>query len=120
MHILVLIRKYKSEDEHKLSDLIKNYVMSHANEAFTYCLFREVKIIFFKLVFFGLLINIFFFLFQFTLQLIVLLSAIMFIFFGVPLKFCFFTIPAVIIFLYFAVYVNYFNKSHEILFVSFF
>lgn len=56
--------------------------------------------------------------FQITLQAIVLLWAVMFIVFGVPLLFCIISIPIVIVFMYFCVYATYWKCAMELSHVS--
>lgn len=53
--------------------------------------------------------------FQITLQLIILICALLFIFFGLPPLVCLCAVPVVIFFLFLAVYVNFFNKAVEVL-----
>lgn len=43
MRPFIVIRHYEKTDEFAYKDLIKKYVMSFAFDAFTSCLFREVK-----------------------------------------------------------------------------
>ncbi|XP_037024709.1 uncharacterized protein LOC119066382 [Bradysia coprophila] len=90
MSIIISIREMKSSDRFNCEMLVKDYILQFINEAFLSCLFREI-----------------------TLQAVVLLWAIMFIIFGVPLLFCITSIPIVIVFMYFCVYATYWKCAME-------
>ena len=49
MRPFIIIREYKKADDFFCQEVIKNYVMSHAKNAFYSCLFREVIFFFNKL-----------------------------------------------------------------------
>lgn len=65
--------------------------MAGAWDAFVSCLFREI-----------------------TLQMVVIVWAIMFIFFGIPLFMCCVAIPVVVGLILFTTYGSYFNKANEL------
>lgn len=46
MRPFIVIREFKNGDEIPYKELVKEYVMSFAFEAFTSCLFREVILLF--------------------------------------------------------------------------
>lgn len=56
--------------------------------------------------------------FQIFIQMVVLVAAMMFIFFGLPLIFCLSSIPLVVIVIYISVYGAYFAKALELSNVS--
>ncbi|XP_031627193.1 uncharacterized protein LOC116343332 [Contarinia nasturtii] len=91
MRPFIVIRQFESDDTIARKDLIRQYVMSFAFDAFTSCLFREI-----------------------FLQLVVLVAAVMFIFFNFPLIICASSIPFVIIFIYISVYGAYLTKAIEL------
>ncbi|XP_063705005.1 uncharacterized protein LOC134834315 [Culicoides brevitarsis] len=90
MKPFILIREYRKTDDIAIQDLIKQYIMSYALSCFIQVLFREI-----------------------TLQLVVLMWAILFIFVGIPLHLCFLSIPVVIFLIVFCVYAVHFNKGIE-------
>lgn len=55
---------------------------------------------------------------QITLQLTVLICALLFIFFGMPPLMCLAAIPVVLLFIFLSVYGAYFNKSVDLCNVS--
>lgn len=81
MEPFILIRDYKPGDELQCYEVVKEGTMATVNSAFIAGLTREL-----------------------TFQLMVLLSALMFIFFGIPFGFCLGSIPGVIVFMYFCVW----------------
>lgn len=86
------MRRYDDrQDEHKVKEVIRNFVLSRFSTAFWFCLFREI-----------------------TLQLIVLATAVFFIFFGIPLVYCVSSVPIVIIGIAVCVYCSHYNKAIEI------
>ncbi|GAB0088383.1 uncharacterized protein DMENIID0001_027880 [Sergentomyia squamirostris] len=91
MRPFVLIRELRKQDEILCEDLVKNSILSGANQAFVETIFKEI-----------------------TLQLIVLCWAIAFIFFGIPPLYCLLTVPGVIGALFLLVYGTFFNKAMEI------
>uniref|UniRef100_A0A336MLC1 CSON002342 protein n=2 Tax=Culicoides sonorensis TaxID=179676 RepID=A0A336MLC1_CULSO len=90
MKPFILIREYRKTDDIFTQELIKQYIMSYAWSSFIQVLFREI-----------------------TLQLVVLMWAILFIFVGIPLHLCFLSIPVVIFLIIFCVYAVHFNKGIE-------
>ncbi|KAK2576262.1 hypothetical protein KPH14_005628 [Odynerus spinipes] len=89
-HIIV-IRCYKPGDELYCKEILKNSVMSSMNATFLGILFKEI-----------------------FFQVVILLSAIMFIFFGLPLTVCSLVIPAVAILVYIGTYLEFLTKAMEV------
>lgn len=90
-HNIVIVRAFKPGDETGCMELIRDCVMSSLGATFCGMLFKEI-----------------------TFQLIILLSAIMFIFFGMPLTVCLLVIPVVVALLYAGTYVCFTVKMTEI------
>ncbi|XP_055616073.1 uncharacterized protein LOC129762113 [Toxorhynchites rutilus septentrionalis] len=91
MKPFVVIRRMEKQDNVQCQNVVKDFIMAGAWDAFVSCLFREI-----------------------TLQLIVIVWAIMFIFFGIPLLMCCLAIPVVIGLILFTTYGSYFNKANEL------
>ncbi|XP_055525028.1 uncharacterized protein LOC129718351 [Wyeomyia smithii] len=91
MKPFVVIRKLENQDNIQCQNVVKDFIMAGAWGAFISCLFREI-----------------------TLQLIVIVWAIMFIFFGIPLLMCCVAIPVVIGLILFTTYGSYFNKANDL------
>ncbi|EDS37226.1 conserved hypothetical protein [Culex quinquefasciatus] len=91
MKPFVVIRKLEGADNLQCQTVVKDFVMAGAWDAFVSCLFREI-----------------------TLQLVVIVWAIMFIFFGIPLLMCCVAIPIVVGLILFTTYGSYFNKANEL------
>ncbi|XP_058813851.1 uncharacterized protein LOC131677810 isoform X2 [Topomyia yanbarensis] len=91
MKPFVVIRKLANQDNIQCQNVVKDFIMAGAWDAFVSCLFREI-----------------------TLQLIVIVWAIMFIFFGIPLLMCCIAIPVVVGLILFTTYGSYFNKANEL------
>lgn len=91
MSHIVVVRPYKAGDEYNCHDLIKDGVLSSKNCAFFGNIFKEI-----------------------TFQVMILLAAIMFIFFGMSLTVCLLVIPAVIIMTYIATYLSFTAKKLEV------
>ena len=91
MSHIVVIRPYKPGDEFNCHEMIKNGVLSSMNSAFFGSLFKEI-----------------------TFQVMILLAAIMFIFFGMPLTICFLVIPVVIVLTYMGTYLAFTTKAMEV------
>ncbi|XP_070154093.1 N-acetyltransferase family 8 member 3 [Polyergus mexicanus] len=91
MSYMVIVRAFKPGDEIGCKELIRNSVMSSLGATFRGMLFKEI-----------------------TFQLIILLSAIMFIFFGMPLTICLVVIPLVVILIYIGTYISFAAKLTEI------
>ncbi|XP_055698425.1 uncharacterized protein LOC129798937 [Phlebotomus papatasi] len=91
MRPFVLIREMRKQDEIACEELVKNYILSGAKQAFIETIFKEI-----------------------TLQLIVLCWAIAFIFFGIPPLYCLLTVPGVITAIFLLVYGSFFNRAMEI------
>lgn len=113
MKPFVVIRKHENQDNAALQSLIREFIMSGAWDAFVSCLFREVRKMRRCVQRFFLNNNAFSHS-QITLQLIVLVWALMFIFFGIPLYMCAMAIPCVVLLIWFTVYGSYYNKSTEL------
>jgi GNAT superfamily N-acetyltransferase len=90
MNHLVIIRYYKPGDELFCREIIKEGTMSTVNAAFIAGLTREI-----------------------TFQTMVLSSALMFIFLGVPFSVCFWSIPVVIILMYAFIWLGHTFKALE-------
>lgn len=88
---VVVIRDYRPGDELQCQEIIREATMSTVNTAFFSGLAREI-----------------------TFQLMVLAAAVMFIFLGLPFKFCFSAIPGVIVFIYGCVYLAHSFKALEL------
>ncbi|XP_055607316.1 uncharacterized protein LOC129755008 [Uranotaenia lowii] len=91
MKPFVVIRKLEAQDNIQCQNVVKDFIMAGAWDAFVSCLFREI-----------------------TLQLIVLVWAIMFIFVGIPLLMCCVAIPVVVGLILFTTYGSYFNKANDV------
>ncbi|CAB3386009.1 Hypothetical predicted protein [Cloeon dipterum] len=87
---VLLVRDYQPGDELSCAEIVHEGAMSTVNMAFLYALIREV-----------------------TFQLMVLSSAVMFIFMGLPLTACLYVIPGVIVFMYLAVWGGHVFKALE-------
>jgi len=91
MKPIITVRRYDDRlDNQKVKEVIRNFVLSRFSTAFWFCLFREI-----------------------TLQLIVLATAVFFIFFGIPLFFCVSSVPIVVISIAVCVYCSHYNKAIE-------
>lgn len=88
---------------------IFRYIMSYAWSSFIQVLFRGEFFLFWR----NAWKITFSFLTEITLQLVVLMWAILFIFVGIPLHLCFLSIPVVIFLIVFCVYAVHFNKGIE-------
>ncbi|KAL6257692.1 hypothetical protein P5V15_011273 [Pogonomyrmex californicus] len=91
MSHIVIVRAFKPGDEMSCKKLIGDGVMSSLNYTFRGMLLKEI-----------------------TFQLIILLSAITFIFFGMPLTICLFVIPIIIVLTYTCTYISFATKLMEI------
>lgn len=91
MSHIIVIRSYKPGDELNCRNIIKEGVMSSMNAAF---LGNVVK--------------------EFTFQMMILVAAVLFIFFGLPFLICFTAIPAVIFFTYLASFIAHTTKVMEV------
>ncbi|XP_011684971.1 PREDICTED: probable N-acetyltransferase CML3 [Wasmannia auropunctata] len=91
MSHVVIVRAFKPGDETGCKELIRDSVMSSLGATFCGMLFKEI-----------------------TFQLIILLSAIMFIFFGMPLTVCLSIVPVVVVLMYAGTYVSFATKLTEI------
>uniref|UniRef100_A0A1B6J7M3 N-acetyltransferase domain-containing protein n=1 Tax=Homalodisca liturata TaxID=320908 RepID=A0A1B6J7M3_9HEMI len=85
----IVIRDYKPGDEYQCREIVKEGTMATVNNAF------------FSLI-------------EVTFQLMVLSTAAMFIFFGLPFTVCLGSIPGVIIFMYMCVWAGHLFKSVEL------
>ncbi|XP_069690206.1 N-acetyltransferase family 8 member 3-like [Periplaneta americana] len=90
MNHLVVIRYYKPGDELLCREIIREGTMSTVNTAFIAGLTREI-----------------------TFQTMILTSAMMFIFLGVPFGVCFWSIPAVIVLMYVFIWLGHTYKALE-------
>jgi GNAT superfamily N-acetyltransferase len=90
MNMLVIVRYYKPGDELFCREIVKEGTMSSVNAAFIAGLTREI-----------------------TFQTMILTSALLFIFLGVPLSICFCSIPAVIILMYVFIWLGHTFKALE-------
>ncbi|KDR18719.1 probable N-acetyltransferase CML3 [Zootermopsis nevadensis] len=90
MYHLIIIRYYKPGDELFCREIVKDGTMSTVNAAFIAGLTREI-----------------------TFQTMILTSAILFIFLGVPFSVCFCSIPAVIILMYVFIWLGHTFKALE-------
>jgi GNAT superfamily N-acetyltransferase len=90
MNHLVVIRYYKPGDELFCREIVKEGTMSTVNAAFVAGLTREI-----------------------TFQTMVLTSALMFIFMGVPFSVCFWSVPVVIILMYLFIWLGHSFKALE-------
>ncbi|XP_039278022.1 N-acetyltransferase family 8 member 3-like [Nilaparvata lugens] len=91
MDTFVVIRDYKPGDENMCYEIVKEGTMSTVNTAFINGLTREI-----------------------TFQSMVLSSALLFIFFGLPFGFCLASIPGVVVFMYFCIYSGHKFKALQI------
>jgi len=91
MSHIVIIRAFKPGDEAGCKKLIRDGVMSSFSATFCGMLFKEI-----------------------TFQLMILLSAIMFIFCGMPLTVCLSIVPIVVALMYAGTYVSFAAKLTEI------
>lgn len=120
MKPFVVIRKLEGADNLQCQTVVKDFVMAGAWDAFVSCLFREVSVnnLFFIDFYFSLIdlrfVGLLFGGGQITLQLVVIVWAIMFIFFGIPLLMCCVAIPIVVGLILFTTYGSYFNKANEL------
>lgn len=94
MKPVICVRRYEeSADRYAVQEVVRDFVMARFSSAFWFCLFREVIDEYFR-SFANLTLC---FPQKITLQLIVLSTAIFFIFFGLPLLYCLTSVPIVII-----------------------
>lgn len=119
MKPFVVIRKLEGADNLQCQTVVKDFVMAGAWDAFVSCLFREVSVNNLFLLIFSSVIDLWFVWLlpgvgQITLQLVVIVWAIMFIFFGIPLLMCCVAIPIVVGLILFTTYGSYFNKANEL------
>ncbi|KAG5667786.1 hypothetical protein PVAND_015756 [Polypedilum vanderplanki] len=91
MQPIITVRRYEDKDLRQMQEVIRNSVLSKFSSAFWFCLFREI-----------------------TLQMIVLSTAIFFIFFGVPLLYCVSSVPIVVLLIAICVYCAHYNKAIEL------
>jgi hypothetical protein len=91
MSHIVVIRAYKQGDELNCHEIIKDGVISSLNSAFIGNLLKEI-----------------------TFQVMILLAAVMFIFFGMPFTVCLLVIPIVVILTYIGTYVVFTSKVVEV------
>lgn len=91
MDYYIVIRDYKPADDVQCSQVVWEGTMSTVNTAFIAGLMREI-----------------------TFQMMILLSAVMFIFFGFPFSLCLCSIPGVIMLIYFFVWCAHTLKALEI------
>lgn len=91
MSYIVIVRAFKPGDETGSKELIKDGVMSSLSATFCGMLFKEI-----------------------TFQLIILLAAVMFIFFGMPLTVCLLVVPVVVALMYAGTYVSFTAKLTDI------
>lgn len=115
MHDFILIRDYQAKDQSQCEELVKNYLMECSREAFTTVLFKEVTICYWQR---SLPLTSSHALLQITLQLVVLICALCFIFFGMPPLICLCSVPVVLLFIFLSVYGAYFNKAVDLCNVS--
>ncbi|GLH09661.1 hypothetical protein R5R35_013523 [Gryllus longicercus] len=87
----IVIRDYKPGDERNCQEVIRESTMSTVNTAFFSGLTREI-----------------------TFQVIILTSALMFIFLGVPFNICFGSIPVVIALMYVCVWLSHVFKAVQL------
>ncbi|XP_067005240.2 N-acetyltransferase family 8 member 3 [Anabrus simplex] len=90
MNHMVVIRYYKPGDELSCQEVVKQGTMSTVNAAFIAGLTREI-----------------------TFQIMILASALMFIFLGVPFTICFSTIPVVIVLMYVFIWMGHMYRVME-------
>ncbi|XP_011159065.1 uncharacterized protein LOC105195384 [Solenopsis invicta] len=91
MNYIVIVRAFKPGDEIGCRELIRDVVMSSLGATFCGMLFKEI-----------------------IFQLMILLAAIMFIFFGMPFTICLLVIPIVIVLTYVCTYISFVTKLMEI------
>lgn len=91
MWFFIVIRDYRPGDESQCQGVIEEGAMSTVNTAFFTGLTREV-----------------------TFQSMILTSAIMFIFLGLPFSLCFASIPIVIVLMYIFIYVGHLYNAFEV------
>ncbi|KYM96383.1 PREDICTED: uncharacterized protein LOC108779513 [Cyphomyrmex costatus] len=91
MSYIIIIRAFRPGDETGCNKLIRDCVMSSLNATFCGMIFKEI-----------------------TFQSIILVSAIMFIFFEMPLTVCLLVVPVVIALIYAGTYVTFIAKLTEI------
>lgn len=91
MSVYVVIRDYKPGDERGCQEVVQEATMSTVNTAFFSGLTREI-----------------------TFQVIILTSAMMFIFMGVPLHVCLGSIPAVVVLMYICVWSSHAFKAAQL------
>lgn len=92
MDHVIVIRDYRPGDELQCKDILREGTMSTVNTAFFAGLTREI-----------------------TFQAMVLTSAVMFIFMGVPLSVCLGAIPVVIVAMYIIIYLGHTFKAQEMM-----
>ncbi|EDW81647.1 uncharacterized protein Dwil_GK12187 [Drosophila willistoni] len=92
MQPFIVIRNYHEDDELKCQELVRDYIMSFSKKSFFVFCFREI-----------------------TLQFIVITWALFFIFLGVPLLFCAFTVPGCFFFLFTGTYFSFYAKAVELM-----
>lgn len=93
MKPVICVRRYEESDRIIVQSVVRDFVLSRFSSAFWFCLFREVDRRLRSLH----KLDLFLLPQQITLQLIVLSTAIFFIFFGLPLLYCISSVPIVII-----------------------
>lgn len=91
MSHIIVIRCYKPSDELKCREIAKDGIFTSLNPAFFGNMFKEI-----------------------TFELMILLAALMFIFFGVPFTICVLVIPVVIILTYVSTYVSLAARAMEV------
>lgn len=91
MSSIVVIRNYRTGDEIGYKEMISEGIMSSLNNVFMANLFKEI-----------------------TFQMIILFSAIAFIFFGMPVTVCLLAIPVVVILTYIVTYLSFTAKVLQV------
>lgn len=91
MSHIVVIRPYNPGDELNCHEFIKDGLLSSMNSTFFGNLFKEI-----------------------TFQIMILLAAMMFIFFGMPITVCLLVVPIVILLTYLVTYVAFAAKAMQV------
>ncbi|KAJ8962411.1 hypothetical protein NQ317_008745 [Molorchus minor] len=89
----IVLREYKQRDLAAISEVVRNAYLSNVFSSWLNALFNEI-----------------------TFQLIIILSAVLFICFGVPLIYCAVSIPIVLIGLYVVIYSTILLKSAQVIY----
>ncbi|CAG9862204.1 unnamed protein product [Phyllotreta striolata] len=93
MTYYIVIREKTDSDTPALSELVRNGYASNVNNAWINALFHEI-----------------------TFQFIILITALLFICFGVPLYYSIVSVPVVLTGIYFAIYSAFFMKAAQLLY----